>query len=411
MIRAEAPVQARPPILTVEQLTYGIKDLLERQIGQVLVRGELSGVRFYASGHLYFTLKDAQAQICGVMWQSRARRLPFRPVDGMRVIVAGLVTVYPPRGQYQLVADGMRLEGAGDLQAAFAQLKARLQAEGLFADELKRPIPRWPRSIALVTSPDGAALRDLVRVIHQRAPWVRLVLCPTLVQGAEAPARICAALALANRTAAGDLIILARGGGSLEDLWAFNDEGLARAIRASRLPVVSAVGHETDWTIADLVADLRVATPSHAGMLVPDGVELGRRMRELEKRLAWTMRSCLRDRRLALLERARRLEAQDPRARVKLGRQRLVELGDRLRRSLQQGLAHRRARLSGAAGRLDALSPLAVLGRGYALVRKGADGPVVRDPAELVPEERLYVRVARGSFTARVEDLPEKTAG
>jgi len=393
----------RPPVLTVSELNNRAKALIEGQLGTVLVRGELRDVRIYASGHLYFTLRDAGSQVAGVMWSSRVRRLLFAPVDGLQVVALVSPSIYAARGQFQVVADALRLEGEGDLQAAYERLKARLTAAGLFDPAAKRPLPRWPTAVALVTSADGAALRDLVRVIHGRAPWVRLRVCPSLVQGAEAPARLVAALELANRPDAGAFVLLARGGGSLEDLWAFNDEGLVRAIRASRLPVVAAVGHETDWTLADLAADLRMATPSHAGTLVPDGQALREGLLATERRLVRSFRAGLAQRRLELMNRTRLLEAQDPRVRLLLGRQRLEALDRRLGRSIRSRLQQDRARLGAGGARLAALSPLAVLGRGYGLVRReDPAGPLVLDAATVEPGARLHISLAQGALQATV---------
>ncbi len=413
-------------VLGVAELTQMIKRLLEHEIGRVQVSGELSNVRRYASGHLYFTLKDAKAQVACVMWRSRARGLRFTPRDGDAVLALGAVSVYLPRGQYQLVVDGLHAEGAGALLAALQELKARLSAEGLFDAEAKRPIPAWPRRICLVTSRDAAALRDMVRVIHQRSPWVELVLAPTRVQGRDAPPQIVAALNLANRCSGADFIVLGRGGGSLEDLWAFNDERVVRAVRASALPVVSAVGHETDWSLSDLAADLRVATPTHAGMLVPDGAALQEALRARRRRLGLALAGRIRDGRLALSERGRRIDARDPKQRLRPGRQRLADLQRRLslqgprvlagrqalgelrRRLVLQGsqvVRARRQQLSTRLAALSALSPLAVLGRGYALVRPLPDGPVLRDAGAIKPGAQIRVTLHRGSLDAEVREV------
>lgn len=389
-------------VLRVGELTQVIKRLLEDGVGRVQVAGELSNVRSYGSGHMYFTLKDAQAQISCVMWRSNARSLHFRPGDGDAVLAVGAVGVYAPRGQYQLVVDELRPQGTGALLAALSALKARLAAEGLFDAELKRPIPQWPARLCLVTSREAAALRDMVRVVQQRAPWVQLVVAPSRVQGKEAPPQLVAALELANRCSGADFIIMGRGGGSLEDLWAFNDERVVRAVRASALPVVSAVGHETDWTLSDLAADLRVATPSHAGMLVPDGDALAEALRARRRRLALLVAGRVRDGRLALSDRIRRLEVRDPRQRLAAGRQRLGELRRRLSLQGRQCVEQRRRLLAGRSASLGALSPLAVLSRGYALVRSGPEGAVVRDAASVPVGQRLHVTLQRGSLEVEV---------
>jgi exodeoxyribonuclease VII large subunit len=262
-------LDGRAKALSVTELTQRLKALLESQIGTVWVEGEISNFRRYGSGHCYFTLKDPSAQLSCVLWRANADRLRFEPADGQKVLLHGKVSVYEPRGQYQLVVDRMELSGLGAMYAAFEALKAKLEAEGLFAAERKKPLPRFPRRIALVTSPSGAALRDMLRVILGRWPKVELVLAPTQVQGEGAAAQIAAAIELVNRAACADVMIVGRGGGSLEDLWAFNEEVVARAIHASRIPVVSAVGHEVDFTIADFVADVRAATPTAAGRSTP----------------------------------------------------------------------------------------------------------------------------------------------
>ncbi len=402
--------EQRPSLWTVGQLTQRIKSLLEGECGWVWVRGELSNVRAYASGHLYFTLRDANAQISGVMWGSRVRRLGFRPEEGQAVTVGGQVSVYAPRGQYQLVADTLRPEGSGALQAAYEALKFRLEGEGLFDPERKRPIPAWPRRVGVITSQDGAALRDVLRVSRERAPWVDFLVIPSLVQGGEAPRRLLAALAQAQTCDDLDYVVLARGGGSIEDLWAFNDEALARAIAASRLPVVSAVGHETDWTISDLVADLRVATPSHAATLLPDGRLLRDTVAGLRGRLRLAALARLREGRLALLDRARRVELAEPRARLQRGRDRLAQQRLRLHAALRRCLEQRRSGLARSAASLDALSPLAVLGRGYSLVQRERDGAIVRQPEQAPAGERLRLRLASGQLYARVEDPAEPAA-
>ncbi len=432
----------------VGELTYHIKALLESDPGRVEVVGELSSVKTYSSGHMYFTLKDDAARLSGVMWRSKVRGLGFAPEDGMEVVVSGVVTVYPPRGQYQIVADSMALSGAGRLKYEFERVKARLEAEGLLDQARKRSIPAWPRRICLVTSPDGAALRDLVRVIHGRAPWVELVVSPALVQGEAAPDALIRALLHGIRHAGADYLVIARGGGSVEDLGAFNHEGLAREIAASPIPVVSAVGHETDWTIADLVADLRVATPSHAGMLVPDRDAVATRLGDLTARVRLAIGGLLRDRRMTLMQlaltveaarpenrirrmrdslarsydalvrvmesrvrgsraamerAAERLVASSPAVGIRLARQRLSGLGTRLDSAQAARIAGARGALGALVGRLDALSPLAVLDRGYAMVRNARSHALVTAPRQVSAGDLLEIRVSEGIFHATVE--------
>ena len=253
---------SEPSVLSVEQLNVYIKQLLEGQVGQVWVRGELSNFKAHTSGHFYFSLKDSKSQITAVMFRGHNARLKFKPTDGMEVIVRGRITVYEPRGNYQLMCEMMEPVGAGALQKAFEQLKMKLKAEGLFDAARKRPIPTFPRHIAIVTSPTGAAIRDIMNVLSRRAKSIQVTVVPTVVQGEAAAPQICEALAKAIKLRDVDAIIVGRGGGSIEDMWCFNDEKLARAIAASPIPIISAVGHEIDFTIADFVADLRAPTPS-----------------------------------------------------------------------------------------------------------------------------------------------------
>jgi exodeoxyribonuclease VII large subunit len=440
---------AAPRLLTVSQLVARVRDALDGGVGAVWVAGEVSGLRRQPSGHVYFTLKDEQCQVAAVMFRSAAQVLPFRPADGMDVVCHGRVGVYPARGALQLYVETMEPRGLGALQLAFEQLKARLGAEGLFAPERKRPLPRWPRCVGLVTAPGGAAIHDMRTVLRRRWPLVRVVVRPVRVQGTGAAREIAAAIADLNRLGDVDVLVVGRGGGSLEDLWAFNEEVVARAIAASAVPVVSAVGHEVDFTIADFVADARAPTPTAAAALVvPDRAEVAagvaraeealrtalarrlggarERVRFLERRLgdparrvadvgqrldelAGRARRAL-GRRLAWEERevaglAARLAQSGPAPRLSRTTDRLAAVAERLRFALAVRVRHARGDVERAASRLDALSPLACLGRGYAIVRRGdARGPVVTDATTLAPGDAVTLVLHRGGARARIEE-------
>lgn len=441
------------PVLSVGQLTNDIRGVLDTTFGDVWVRGEISQPRRPASGHVYLTLKDDDAILPAVLWRSTAARLRFQPEDGQEVLVRGGIDVYPPYGRYQFIIRRLEPVGEGALRLAFEQMRKKLAAEGLFDDAWKKALPTMPRRIALVTSRTGAAVRDMVTVILRRFPSVSILLVPTRVQGEGSALEIAAALERADRLARADVIIVGRGGGSLEDLWAFNEEAVARAIHACRTPVVAAVGHETDTTIADLVADVRAATPSQAGeLVVPVRDELVAALRQERDRLVHRMRvrlerawqrveslgdrPALRDvsgllgtRRRHLGQLAERLVANTPAAQLERRRLDLARLaarlappmGRRLRRARDDMQEHhdrlgRAARLryeradralTGLDARLRALSPLAVLGRGYAIAQRvdgaGAAGAVVRTPDDVAPGDLLRTRVGGGIIDSRVE--------
>jgi exodeoxyribonuclease VII large subunit len=379
--------QAEPPLWSVSELTALIQATLETGFAGIGLRGEVSNLSRPRSGHVYFSLKDEEAQIRAVLWRRDAQKLVFDLDDGLAVRAWGDLTVYAPRGEYQLMVRRIEPEGIGALELAFRQTVARLAAEGLFDPARKRPLPPFPRRIAVVTSPTGAAVRDFVQVLHRRWPAVEVLVVPSRVQGAGAAAEIAAAIALADAAAGADLIVLARGGGSLEDLWPFNEEAVARAIVASRLPVVSAVGHEVDLTIADLAADVRALTPTDAGTLcVPDA-------REVRSALA-----TLRDR----LARATMSEVARARAEV-------AHLADRASRAVARDLDRRRGQLARLAAQLEALSPLAVLSRGYSLTLRAADSAVLRSAADVRPGELIRTRLASGAITSRVEETSSAT--
>jgi exodeoxyribonuclease VII large subunit len=391
------------PIWTVGKLTRYIQELLESDapLQDVWLAGELSNFTRSAAGHLYFTLKDVEAALTCVMWRAAAERLAWQPKQGVAVLAHGRVSVYPAQGRYQLYVDRLQPAGLGDLHARFEELRDRLKAEGLFAAERKRPLPPFPRGLGIVTSPQAAALRDVLNVVRRRYPLVRVLLAPTLVQGDQAPPEIVAALRALDARDDVDLILVVRGGGSLEELWAFNDERVARAIAACRHPVVSGVGHETDFTIADFVADLRAPTPSAAAELaVPDQAELRERIGVGAGRLAGCMERHLSQTRQAMERQQQALRRFSPQARVDAHRQQVDDLSRRAGRTLAHTLALRHSGLTGLQARLIALSPLATLERGYAIVRKEDTGAVVRSIGQVSTGERLAIRVADGEFGA-----------
>jgi len=337
------------------------------------------------------------------MWRNAVQRQAFIPRDGDAVEVHGAISLYEAGGQYQLYADQIRLAGEGALYQEFLRLKARLEAEGLFDAQRKRPIPRWPRRIGIVTSPTGAALRDMLNTLRRRYSLVQVVLAPTPVQGEEAPGGIVQALQAINRVVEPDVILLARGGGSIEDLWAFNTEPVARAIVASQAPVITGVGHETDFTIADFAADLRAPTPTAAAELAtPNRQDLWAALVDTSRRLAQAIGATRSTLGWQLNDLRARLRLQSPAARVRSDRQHLDDLTYRAGIALRHRLVLQRARLGGAGQRLSALNPLAVLGRGYAAVT-GADGVLVRSVHQVAPGEQLQVQVSDGTFAARVE--------
>lgn len=391
-------------VVTVRALTLYLKRLIEadEKLGAVWVRGELSNWKVHTSGHCYFTLKDDVAQIRCVLFRSQAARLRFRPEQGMRVICGGAVNVYERDGTYQLYVDEMEPDGVGALHLAFAQLKERLAAEGLFSPERKRPLPALPRKVGLVTSPTGAAVRDMITVARRRFPNIHLILAPALVQGPGAPASLIGALDRLSGVPGVDVIILGRGGGSLEELWAFNDEGLARAIAACPVPVVAAVGHETDFTIADFVADLRAPTPSAAAeLVVPAKAELRSLLAQMEVRLVLGLRGWVRRKRERLESLSSRAVLRRPLERVRRERQRVDEFARRLELAMAARLRQHRAVIGKVAAHLDALSPLGVLRRGYAIALDARER-VLRDAAHVRPGDRIRVVLHRGRLVAVV---------
>ncbi|MEW6094717.1 MAG: exodeoxyribonuclease VII large subunit [Chloroflexota bacterium] len=394
------------PRYTVTDLTRRLRLLLEStaDLQGVWVEGELSNFSRPSSGHVYFTLKDSSAQLRCVMWRNDAARLKFTPADGMLVEAHGGISLYEASGQYQLYADLLRPLGEGALFAEFLRLKALLEAEGLFDPRRKRPIPELPRRIGIVTSPTGAALRDMLNTLRRRYPLAEVILAPTPVQGEEAPPAIVAALRTLSLSAAPDVILLARGGGSMEDLWAFNDERVVRAVAESTAPVITGVGHETDFTLVDFAADLRAPTPTAAAELATPLTlaDLQSGLMQMEQSLVGEMQAGFQRRRETLGWLEARLRLVSPRRRLQSERQRLDDITRRLNATQAHGLALAAARLNGLESRLLALSPLAVLQRGYAVVTRKADDRIVSEVSLARPGDDLSVRVRDGEFGARV---------
>ena len=395
-------------IYSVSQVNRHIMDLLDGDgvLGGLFVRGELSNYKMYPSGHHYFSMKDGEGALRCVMFRREAMGVRFRPENGMKVIAFGRVSVFPRDGQYQLYVSALTPDGVGDLYVAFEQLKERLRREGLFDPERKKPLPAFPGRIALVTSSAGAAVRDMLRILGARWPMAEVAVVPVRVQGEEAPGEIAAAIDWVNRHALADLIITGRGGGSMEDLWAFNDESVARAIFRSDIPVISAVGHEPDVTIADFVADLRAATPSNAAELaVPDQEEIRARVEQLSLRMRTAAERELRQARAALARWSESRALQDPMNFVADRRVLLDYQRGRLASSLSVSLNREKQRLGRLAAALDAMSPLKVLARGYAVARK-ADGSVVSSVGAVKAGDRLRLRVSDGEIPCVVEEKP-----
>jgi len=443
------PIAARE-VYTPSALTRFVRDLLEDALPLIWIEGEISNFAKPASGHLYFTLKDAGAQVRCAMFKPKSTWLRFKPGDGLRVLARARVSLYEARGEFQLIVESLEEAGEGALQRAFEQLKAKLSAEGLFDAARKREIPRWPRRIGVITSPTGAAVRDVLSVIARRFALAEVDILPVPVQGKEAPPAIVRMIEAASNARRHDVLLLTRGGGSLEDLWAFNDEAVARAIRASAIPVVSAVGHEIDFTIADFAADLRAPTPSAAAeLLVPDQREIARTLERELARLRQRMLRTLEGRAQRLDHLLARIQAQRPQARLARARERLLNLqrrlldralgarerrqarvvqlrtrllaqhpavrlardaahagtlDERLRGTIVRALERRRARLGELARTLHAVSPLATLERGYAILLEDGSGRVVRSVTQAAPSTRLRARLADGEIALRVAD-------
>ncbi len=394
-------------VLSVSELTGQIKNVLEGRFARVWVGGEISNLSRPQSGHCYLTLKDEQAQIRAVLWRAVARATRFELHDGLEVVCQGYLDVYAPRGSYQLVVERIEPKGLGSLERALRLLRERLAAEGLFEPARKRPLPRFPRRIAFVTSPTGAALRDFLEVLRRRWRGAHVLVVPVRVQGDGAAQEIAAGIELINRLADPvDVLVVGRGGGSLEDLWAFNEEIVVRAIFASRIPVVSAVGHEIDVTLCDLVADVRALTPSEAAeRVVPAADEVRDFLHRQQQRLAVALRGRLDAARARLDALAAYRVFRRPLERVQLLAQRLDELQGRSRRATRGRIDLTRADLRALEGRLESLSPLSVLARGYSLTSRLADGKLVRSASEVSVDDRLRTRLAEGEVTSRVESV------
>ncbi len=389
--------------MTVTEITQKVKKLLEGGFPSVTVQGELSNVRLHTSGHLYFTLKDESSQLAGVLWRSRVAMLRFKPEDGMNVVVSGRLTVYEVRGVYQIDASAMRPMGVGELQMAFERLKSKLAAEGLFDAAHKRQLPRFPDRIGIITSPTGAVLHDMMNVLRRRFPSVEVILAPVKVQGAGAAQEIAAAIGDLNRLGDVDVLVVARGGGSLEDLWAFNEEPVARAIYASEIPVVSAVGHEVDVTIADFVADLRAPTPSAAAeLIVPDRARILENVRDSSYTLIEIMQESLRNRRETIHHLLESYAFNKP---IDLLRQ-FSQSFDELQHSLGIAVSHRLsltwAEYRALEGRMFSLDPRLALKRGYAIVRK--EGTIVGSRKPLRPADVVNIEFHDGTVRSRIEE-------
>jgi exodeoxyribonuclease VII large subunit len=393
-------------IFGVTEVNHLVKLLLDNEpmLANVAVRGELSNYKIYPSGHHYFTLKDPEGSLRCVMFKGSAMKLRFRPENGMKVVVTGRITVFPRDGAYQLYCNTLTPEGAGDLAVAFEQLKAKLHAEGLFDPEHKKPLPAYPERIAVITSSAGAAVHDMIRILRRRYPLAKVILLPVRVQGAEAPPEIVGAIRYANRWKVADLIITGRGGGSMEDLWAFNDERVARAIHESELPVISAVGHEPDVTIADYVADARASTPSNAAEIaVPDQEELRRWLLGAEERLVQSEQQRLERLRQKLDTLAGKRVMTDQLAYVQDKRMELVHVQQRLGDLAGVFLGQKKQQFAALAASLDAMSPLKVLGRGYAMVQN-ENGQILKSYRDVESGERVNVTLGEGGFSCTVEE-------
>ena len=396
-------------IFTVTELNQFIKDLLDNvpPLTDLLLRGEISNYKMYPSGHHYFTLKDGQCAVKCVLFKGSAMKLRFRPENGMQVIASGRISVYPRDGAYQLYCTGLSPEGVGDLSVAYEQLKEKLRLEGLFDEAHKKPLPPYPQRIAIVTSPAGAAIHDMIRILRRRYPIAKVLLLPVRVQGTEAPAEIAGAIRYANRHQLADVLITGRGGGSLEDLWAFNDERVARAIYDSEIPVISAVGHEPDVAISDFVADRRASTPSNAAEIaVPDMAELLRWLDGAEMRMARGVTRQLGAAREQLDTLAQKRVLTDPMALVADKGMQLDHVQHRLAAAMRAVTDRENGRFAALAASLDALSPLRVLGRGYALAQT-EDGTVLRSAAQTAAGERIRVRLAQGQLVCDVAETKE----
>jgi exodeoxyribonuclease VII large subunit len=409
-VQRETAAPAPEPILSVTQLTFFLKELVETAFPSVWVAGEISNFSRPQSGHCYLTLKDDQAQIKAVIWRTAASRLRFEPHDGLEVICRGHIDLYPPRGQYQLVIEEIQPRGIGALELALRKLREKLSAEGLFDPARKRPLPVFPRRIAFVTSPTGAAVRDFLQVLERRWRGASVLVIPAKVQGDGAAAEIVAGIATANRLTgtdhAVDVLVVGRGGGSLEDLWAFNEEIVVRAIAASRLPVVSAVGHEIDVTLSDLAADVRALTPSEAAeRIVPAADEVQAALAVRQQRLGRALRRRAADARRRLEQLAAHRVFRRPLERVMNLARDLDLLATQLARAIGLRITSAKQLLAAMAAQLESLSPLAVLGRGYSLTTRVSDGRLIDDASALCEGDEIRTRFAHGKAVSTVKRL------
>jgi len=400
-------------VLTITQINEYIRSKMDADpmLGAVAVKGEISNYKMYPSGHHYFTLKDEGGALKCVMFKANALRLRFRPENGMQVIAMGKITVFPRDGAYQLNCTAMALDGVGDLHAAFEQLKKKLAAQGLFDPAHKKPIPKFPGTIGIVTSSAGAAVHDMLRILRKRYPLSKVLLFPVRVQGVEAPGEIAAAIAYANHFHMADLLIVGRGGGSIEDLWAFNDERVAYAIYQSQIPIISAVGHEPDVTIADYVADLRAATPSNgAELAVPDQEALRQTLDAMCESMAASLQRQVKNARRHLQVLSGSAALQSPVAYLQQKRKNLELLKNRMTTAQTNYVAKRRHQFVGLTAKLDAMSPLKVLTRGYAMTQK-EDGTVIRSVEQVQLEETITVQLGDGKLSARVTEKENRNDG
>ena len=396
-------------VLSVTQINEYIRSQMDADphLADVVIRGEISNYKLYPSGHHYFTLKDEGAALRCVMFKGNAMKLRFRPDNGMKILAMGKISVFPRDGAYQLYCSAMAMDGVGDLHAAFEQLKAKLQSQGLFDPAHKKPIPKLPGTIGIVTSSAGAALHDMLRILRHRYPLTRVLLLPVRVQGTEAPGEIAAAIAYANRYHLADLLIVGRGGGSLEDLWAFNDERVAHAIYNSNIPVISAVGHEPDVTISDYVADLRAATPSNAAELaVPDQDAIRQTLDAMTSTMATSVNRQLKAARVHLNALASSQGLQSPLGYLQQRRKNLQMLRDRITSAQLHQISLKKQYFIGYTSKLDALSPLKVLTRGYALTQQN-DGSVIRSVKQIHCDDLIHITLADGNITAEVKEVKE----
>ena len=397
-------------IISVTQINEYIRVMMDadRLLASLAIRGEISNYKVYPSGHHYFTLKDEGGSLRCVMFKGNALRLKFHPENGMKVIAMGKISVFPRDGAYQLYCTGLILDGVGDLYAAFEQLKAKLSAQGLFDPAHKKPIPAYPGIIGIITSSAGAAIHDMLRILHKRYPLVKVRLLPVRVQGVEAPDEIVAAIRYANYYRLADLLIVGRGGGSMEDLWAFNDEKVAKAIYDSAIPVISAVGHEPDVTISDFVADLRAATPSNAAELaVPDQDALRQTLDGMSSNMMTALQQKIVNARRHLKVLSESAALQSPESYLQHRKKALLLLENRLISAQVQQHNRKNQRFIALTAKLDAMSPLKVLTRGYSMVEK-ENGQLVRSVSDLSTEESVKITLSDGQFTATVRDVKER---